>query len=193
MTVMRLAALCVWCAALAGCAGPRDDIAAIVCAPAPVNANATMADLGLLHVAVPPGYRLETPRLSQHGSVIITSDERSMGLANGHWSAESWRDYENDFTPDADCQFDVDGIPVEVFVLDEEYATPGMIYVGAIIGFPPPGQPGSEMQALLGTEIAIGDTGHAADYRDVLRSIRRGNPRDFVHLPGVKSEYLRDE
>ena len=68
-----------------------------------------------------------------------------------------------------------------------------MIHVGAIIGFPPPGQPGSEMQALLGTEIAIGDTGHAADYRDVLRSIRRGNPRDFVHLPGVKSEYLRDE
>jgi hypothetical protein len=70
--------------------------------------------------------------------------------------------------------------------LDGEQAGYGSdkVWVGAIIEFPHRDEGTMVMQSQIGAAIRSGDVAHAAAFRDLMHSVRKGNPQMLVGEPG---------
>jgi hypothetical protein len=177
----------------AGCARRQEaDAVAIVCAPDAGHVDErTRLDLGLLTAVPPRGYSFAGEQLEVHGAVgFLDAQQRTLGLGNGYWGASSFRDRETGALPKPDCEFQVDGIPVQVFhysgIEDRQSDT---TLLAAVIGFParPEGQ--MVMQSLASANVRGGDQLHAEALRDFIRSIRRGDAREFVRAPNSSPRF----
>jgi hypothetical protein len=184
---MRCSGVLVLAALLAttgGCTSTEQGIVATVCAPVEAGFDeSARIDVGPLTLVPPPGYRYVARREVHGGIGFVDARDNQLGLRNGFWDARSFRGGAGE-APKPDCEFRVDGIPIQVF----HELRGDTLGVNAIIGFPERPPHAMVMQPLADARIRVGDLERAVAFRAFLRSMRRGDPRQLVHDPVTKGD-----
>jgi hypothetical protein len=167
----------------------EDELISAVCAASVTrNRDSERVDFGLLSFELPSGYRvLRVESQSIHGGVAIgNASGQEFGITNGYWEDSSFMRDDGSIPP-PDCQFEVDGIPVHIYSPHGEdwgYED-GMVPFMAVIDFPGPSDPARSMNVQAGALIRRGDMAHAIAYGELIRSMRKGDPEQYIHAPGT--------